>query len=40
MLPDFWRTANEMDWARKEDSLSVIPELKKIIQHRPPLDRI
>jgi len=40
MLPDFWRTANEMDWVRKEDSLSVIPELKKIIKHRPPLDRI
>jgi radical SAM protein with 4Fe4S-binding SPASM domain len=38
-LPDFWRTVNDLDWARNENILDVIPELTKIIEYRPISDR-
>jgi radical SAM protein with 4Fe4S-binding SPASM domain len=39
MLPDFWRQVNEIDWSRREDLLSVVPELKQIIEYRPANER-
>lgn len=35
LLPDFWRTANDLDRVRDEDILTVIPELEKIRAWRP-----
>jgi len=35
LLPDFWRSVNDLDWARNESLLSVVPELEAIIQYRP-----
>jgi sulfatase maturation enzyme AslB (radical SAM superfamily) len=35
LLPDFWRTVNDLDWSRSESLLSVVPELEAIIQYRP-----
>lgn len=40
LLPNFWKTVNDLDWSRKEDLLSVVPELKCIEQYRPPNRRI
>jgi MoaA/NifB/PqqE/SkfB family radical SAM enzyme len=39
MLPDFWRQVNEIDWSRRENLLSVVPELKQIIEYRPANER-
>jgi hypothetical protein len=35
LLPDFWRTVNDLDWSRNESLLSVVPELEAILQYRP-----
>jgi hypothetical protein len=35
LLPDFWRTVNDLDWSRNESLLSVVPELEAIIEYRP-----
>lgn len=39
LLPDFWRTVNELDWSRNENLLSVVPELQQIIEYRPANER-
>jgi radical SAM protein with 4Fe4S-binding SPASM domain len=39
MLPDFWRQVNEIDWSRRENLLSVVPELEQIIEYRPANER-
>jgi len=39
LLPDFWKTVNDLDWSRKESLLSVVPELEAIIEYRPPCNR-
>jgi len=40
LLPDFWRTVNDLDWCRNENLLEVVPELEKILQYRPEPDRL
>jgi hypothetical protein len=40
LLPDFWRSVNDLDWSRNESLLSVVPELEAIIEHRPRETRI
>ena len=35
LLGEFWETVNDLDWSRKEDLLSVVPELAAIKQYRP-----
>jgi hypothetical protein len=40
LLPEFWESVNELDWARSESLLSVVPELEEIIQYRPASTRI
>jgi organic radical activating enzyme len=40
LLPDFWRTVNDLDWARNESLLAVVPELEAIVQYRPRETRI
>ena len=35
LLPDFWKTVNDLDWSRSEDLLQVVPELECIMQYRP-----
>jgi sulfatase maturation enzyme AslB (radical SAM superfamily) len=33
LLPRFWKTVNDLDWARSESLLSVVPELEAIISY-------
>jgi sulfatase maturation enzyme AslB (radical SAM superfamily) len=40
LLPNFWRTVNDLDWSRGESLLSVVPELEAIVQYRPENKRI
>ena len=40
LLPDFWRSVNDLDWSRGESLLSVVPELQAIIEYRPKEKRI
>ena len=40
LLPDFWRSVNDLDWARNESLISVVPELEAIVQYRPQETRI
>jgi organic radical activating enzyme len=40
LLPDFWKTVNDLDWARSESLVSVVPELQEIEQYRPVDTRI
>jgi hypothetical protein len=40
LLPDFWRTINDLDWSRNESLLAVVPELATIIQYRPEDQRL
>lgn len=35
LLSDFWQSVNDLDWARNESLLSVVPELACIAKHRP-----
>ena len=35
LLPEFWHTVNDLDWARNEDLVSVVPELATIAEYRP-----
>jgi sulfatase maturation enzyme AslB (radical SAM superfamily) len=35
LLPQFWKTVNDLDWSRSESLLSVVPELEAIIDYRP-----
>jgi sulfatase maturation enzyme AslB (radical SAM superfamily) len=35
LLPDFWRTVSDLDWARNESLMAVVPELEAIVQYRP-----
>jgi radical SAM protein with 4Fe4S-binding SPASM domain len=35
LLPDFWRTVDDLDWCRNEQLMEVVPELKAIEQYRP-----
>jgi radical SAM protein with 4Fe4S-binding SPASM domain len=40
LLPDFWKTVNDLDWSRSESLLDVVPELESIIQYRPKDSRV
>jgi len=40
LLTEFWETVNDLDWARSESLLSVVPELEEISQNRPKSTRI
>jgi len=40
LLPNFWKTVNDLDWSRSESLLSVVPELEAIVQYRPKDNRI
>jgi len=40
LLPDFWRSVNDLDWSRSESLVSVVPELESIIQYRPKDKRV
>jgi len=35
LLPGFWETVNDLDWARNERLIHVVPELSDILQYRP-----
>lgn len=35
LLPDFWKSVNDLDWSRSESLIDVVPELKEIVQYRP-----
>ena len=35
LLPNFWKTVNDLDWSRSESLLSVVPELSAIAEYRP-----
>jgi radical SAM protein with 4Fe4S-binding SPASM domain len=40
LLPDFWRTVNDIDWVRNEQLMDAVPELAAIVKYRPELDRL
>jgi hypothetical protein len=40
LLSEFWSSVNDLDWARSESLMSVVPELEAIVQHRPVETRI
>jgi len=40
LLPNFWKTVNDLDWSRSESLLSVVPELEAIAEYRPEDKRI
>jgi organic radical activating enzyme len=40
LLPDFWKTVNDLDWSRGESLVDVVPELREIEQYRPQDNRI
>jgi hypothetical protein len=40
LLPNFWKTVNDLDWSRSESLLSVVPELAAIAEYRPRDNRI
>jgi radical SAM protein with 4Fe4S-binding SPASM domain len=40
LLPDFWRTVNDLDWSRNESLVAVVPELTAIAEYRPADSRI
>lgn len=40
LLKDFWESVNDLDWARNESLLSVVPELEAIVEYRPKDTRI
>ena len=35
LLPEFWKTVDDLDWARDEKLSDVVPELSSISQYRP-----
>ena len=35
LLPEFWRTVDDLDWCRNEQLIEVVPELQAIVQYRP-----
>jgi hypothetical protein len=35
LLPNFWHLVNDLDWARNESLLAVVPELEAIAEYRP-----
>ena len=44
MLPEFWKTVMDLDWARNESLEEVVPELSEIAEYKPedrrlPIDR-
>ena len=39
LLPEFWRTVDDLDWCRNEQLIDVVPELQAIVQYRPELTR-
>lgn len=40
LLPDFWKTVNDLDWSRGESLVDVVPELREIEHYRPRDSRI
>ena len=40
LLPNFWRSVNDLDWSRSESLLAAVPELAEIAEHRPKETRI
>jgi sulfatase maturation enzyme AslB (radical SAM superfamily) len=40
LLPDFWRTVNDIDWVRNEQLMDAVPELAAIVKYRPEPDRV
>jgi organic radical activating enzyme len=40
LLPNFWKTVNDLDWSRSESLLSVVPELEAIVEYRPKDKRV
>ena len=40
LLPDFWKTVNDLDWSRGERLMDVVPELQEIQQYRPKENRV
>jgi sulfatase maturation enzyme AslB (radical SAM superfamily) len=40
LLPDFWKTINDLDWSRSESLIDVVPELQEIAQYRPKETRV
>jgi radical SAM protein with 4Fe4S-binding SPASM domain len=34
LLPEFWRTVDDLDWCRNEQLIDVVPELQAIVQYR------
>ena len=40
LLPDFWKTVNNLDWSRNESLVDVVPELREILQSRPKETRV
>jgi hypothetical protein len=40
LLPDFWKTVNDLDWSRSESLIDVVPELQEIAQYRPKETRV
>jgi radical SAM protein with 4Fe4S-binding SPASM domain len=40
LLPDFWKTVNDLDWSRSESLVHVVPELQEIEQYRPKETRV
>jgi radical SAM protein with 4Fe4S-binding SPASM domain len=40
LLPDFWKTVNDLDWSRSESLVDVVPELREIEHYRPVDNRI
>lgn len=40
LLVDFWETTSDLDWSRKERIIDVVPELSRILQHKPAWTRV
>ena len=35
LLPEFWRTASDLDWSRRERITDAVPELNRLIAYKP-----
>jgi hypothetical protein len=40
LLPKFWETTSDLDWARDERLIDVVPELAAILEYKPAWTRV
>jgi hypothetical protein len=40
LLTDFWETASDLDWSRKESIVAAVPELAELLPYKPHWTRV